>query len=76
MTVFLSTINQMAFLMSLIVIGFILCRFKIIPDNAAALLSKLENNVFIPALVLGTFMQNFTVKKWVQHGSIWFAVWL
>lgn len=68
MTVFLSTINQMAFLMSLIVIGFILCRFKIIPDNSAALLSKFENNVFIPALVLGTFMQNFTIKK---MGTAW-----
>ena len=68
MTVFLSTLNQMAFLMLLIAIGFILCRFKIIPDNASMLLSKLENNVFIPALVLGTFMQNFTIKK---MGTAW-----
>ena len=68
MTVFISTLNQMAFLMLLIAIGFILCRFKIIPTNAATLLSKFENNVFIPALVLGTFMQNFTVKK---MGTAW-----
>lgn len=63
MTVFLSTLNQMAFLMLLIAIGFILCRFKIIPNNSASLLSKFENNIFIPALVLGTFMKNFTVAK-------------
>lgn len=63
MTVFLSTLNQMAFLLSLIIIGFVLCRFKIIHANSATLLSKFENNVFIPALVLSTFMQNFTIKK-------------
>lgn len=63
MTVFVSTLNQMAFLLLLIIIGFILCRFKIIPDNSATLLSKFENNVFIPALVISTFMQNFTMEK-------------
>ena len=63
MTVFLSTLNQMAFLMLLISIGFLLLRCKVISADASALLSKLENNVFIPALVLGTFMGNFTVEK-------------
>jgi len=63
MTVFLSTLNQMAFLLLLIVIGYILARLKAVPDNGAAVLSKLENNVFIPALVLGTFMQNFTIAR-------------
>ncbi len=63
MAVFLSTLNQMAFLLLLISIGFLLCRFNVIPNNASTLLSKLENNIFIPALVLSTFMGNFTVKK-------------
>lgn len=63
MTVFLSTLNQMAFLFLLIVIGYILARLKAVPENSAAVLSKLENNVFIPALVLGTFMQNFTIAR-------------
>ena len=63
MTVFLSTLNQMAFLMLLISIGFLLLRCKVISADASALLSKFENNVFIPALVLGTFMGNFTVEK-------------
>ena len=63
MTVFLSTLNQMAFLMLLISIGFLLLRCKVISADASALLSKLENNVFIPALVLSTFMGNFTVEK-------------
>lgn len=63
MAVFLSTINQMGFLMLLIIIGYILSKLKLLPDNSSAVLSKLENNVFIPALVLGTFINNFTIEK-------------
>ena len=61
MSVFLSTLNQTAYLFTFIVIGYILGKFKIIPDNSATVLSKLENNLFVPALVLGTFIKNFTV---------------
>lgn len=69
MTVFLSTLNQMAFLMLMIVIGFILVRSRAVPAEGAGLLSKLENNVFIPALVLGTFMQNFTTEYMTTAGG-------
>lgn len=69
MTVFLSTLNQMAFLLILIVIGYVLVKFDIIPDYSAGLLSKLENNVFIPALVLGTFMSNFTMERFSVAGT-------
>lgn len=63
MTVFTATLNQIAFLFSFIVIGYILSRWKFVPDNAQAVLSKLENCIFIPALVLGTFIGNFTAEK-------------
>ena len=63
MTVLFSTLNQMAFLLLLIIIGFILCRFSVVPQSGAGLLSKMENNVFVPALVMGTFIKNFTVEK-------------
>lgn len=63
MTVFLSTLNQMGFLILLILIGYILSKFDIVPVSGAGILSKLENNVFIPALVMGTFMSNFTTEK-------------
>ncbi len=69
MTVFLSTLNQMAFLVLLIVIGYVLCRAKLVPESAASLLSKLENYVFIPALVLGTFMENFTLNRFGVAGQ-------
>ncbi len=61
MTIFATTLNQMAFLFSFILLGYILSKLKLVPDNAQATLSKLENYLFIPALVLGTFIDNFTV---------------
>lgn len=63
MQVFTATLNQTAFLFSFIVLGYILSRWKFVPANSSAVLSKLENYVFIPALVLGTFMENFTVQQ-------------
>ena len=63
MSIFTSTLNQIAFLFGFIIIGYILVKCKILPDNSSEVLSKLENNVFIPALVMGTFMENFTVEK-------------
>lgn len=61
--VFLPTLSQMGFLMLLIAIGYILVKAKAVPSEGAGLLSKLENYVFIPALVLGTFLKDFTVSK-------------
>lgn len=61
MTIFGPTLNQMAFLFSFILLGYILSKLNLIPDNAQTTLSKLENYLFIPALVLGTFIDNFTV---------------
>ena len=69
MELFLSTLNQMGFLFLLIVVGYVLRKSKAIPDNTATVLSKLEGNVFVPALVLGTFMNNFTVKSFSSAGK-------
>lgn len=68
MDVFLPTLSQMAFLFLFILIGYILSKFKVVPENSAGVLAKLENNVFIPALVMGTFINNFTVSS---LGSTW-----
>ena len=69
MTVFLSTLNQMAFLVLLIVIGYVLVRCHAVPGSGAGLLSKLENAVFVPALVMGTFIQNFTIQRMSTAGK-------
>ncbi|MBR4880182.1 MAG: AEC family transporter [Clostridia bacterium] len=69
MTVFLPTLNQMAFLVLLIGIGYIIVKTKAVPGEGASILSKLENNVFIPGLVLGTFMENFTLERFGTAGK-------
>ena len=63
MAVFQATLNQTAFLLCFIALGFVLSRCRIVPENTQAVLSKLENWVFIPALVLNTFINNFNVAK-------------
>ena len=63
MSIFLATLNQTSFLFGFIIIGYILVKLKVLPENSAAVLSKLENNVFIPALVMGTFIENFTPQR-------------
>lgn len=63
MTVFFATLNQTAFLLLFILAGYVLSKWKFVPDNAQTVLSKLENCLFIPALVLGTFIDNFTAEK-------------
>jgi predicted permease len=68
--IFTTTLSQMAFLFSLIIIGYILAKLDVVPKNAEASISKLETNVFVPALVLGTFMNNFTVEKLTKTGNI------
>lgn len=61
MTVLTATVEQMIVLFSLILMGYIVAKVKVVPINSAIVLSKLENNLFIPALVLGTFVENFTL---------------
>lgn len=63
MSIFTSTLSQMVFLIIMIAIGFIIAKIKAIPQNSASVLAKLENNVFIPCLVMGTFINNFTVER-------------
>lgn len=70
MNIVFSTLNQTAFLFGLIVIGYILVKIKFLPENAAAVLSKLENAVFIPALVMGTFIENFTTDRIKTYTSL------
>ncbi|MBQ8374836.1 MAG: AEC family transporter [Clostridia bacterium] len=62
MDIFGSILNQMIFLFAFIAIGFILSKWKFVPDNAAKTISKLENIIFVPALVMSTFIENCTIE--------------
>lgn len=63
MSVFVATLNQTAFLLLFILAGFVVAKWKFVPGNSHAVLSKMENNIFLPALILGTFIENFTMEK-------------
>lgn len=69
MGLFTSTLSQMGFLLILMVVGFILVKVKAVPENGTQVISKLENNVFIPALVMGTFMTKLTPENLGDYGK-------
>lgn len=70
MNVFMSSLNQIAFLFGFILIGYILVKGGVLKADAASVLSKLENNLFIPALVMGTFIDNFTIESLTSASNL------
>ena len=70
MTVFISTLNQTAFLFLLIAIGFLLAKLGVLPDTAAKTLARLENFVFVPCLILGTFLEHFNAERLSQYATL------
>ena len=63
MNVLEATINQMLVLFLFMALGFFLNKKKILPENAAGVLAKLETNVLVPCLVFNTFNTHCTVKN-------------
>jgi len=61
--VFQSTVTPMLMMFSCIVIGFVLNKMKLLPENADSVLAKLETYVLVPALNISTFMNYCTVKS-------------
>lgn len=61
--VFSTTLTQMLVMFSFIVIGYLLNKFKIVPNETTVVLSKLENYVLVPSLVLNNFMTNCTTQN-------------
>ena len=58
MEIFYSTLTQMLVMFCFMLIGFLANKFSLLPENAATVLSKLENYVLVPALVFDTLMTN------------------
>ena len=73
MDLFISTLSQMVFLFALIIIGFVVTKLGAVPTSAAGILSKLENNIFIPALVMGTFIKTSRLTHSKLLGSFFFS---
>ncbi len=69
MNIFSSVIFQISVLFSFIIIGFILRRLNFLPRETGRVFSRIENSIFMPAVVIKTFWTNCTVKniteKWI-----------
>lgn len=61
--IFVSTLNPMLVLFFCIVIGYFLKVKKLLPSNSAYVMSNLENKIFVPALVISTFMKYCTTAS-------------
>lgn len=64
---FLATLNPMLTLFICIVVGFVLCKTKILPENAGKVMAKLETWVFCPALSFYTMAYYCTVDNIGAH---------
>ena len=63
MSTFLTTLNQISYLFLLIGAGFAVMKICKLPSMATTVLSKLVSTLFMPALILTNFMENFTVQR-------------
>ena len=68
MELFIPIFNQMVFLFAFIAIGLILSKCKFLPEDASKTISKLENIIFVPCLVMYTFIQNCNIET---LSSVW-----
>ena len=64
---FLATISPMLVMFTCILVGFLLKKGKLVPDNAATVLSKLEIYVLLPAQIVSTFFRYCTVATLSQQ---------
>jgi predicted permease len=66
---FKSSVTPMLMMFTCIIIGYVLNRLKLLPENADTVLAKLENYVLVPALNISTFMNYCTVESLVSYRS-------
>ena len=64
---FIATLNPMLVMFTCIIIGFVLRKSGVAPENTGTVLSKVENYVFMPAQVGVTFMTYCTVQSIAEN---------
>ncbi len=67
---FKATLSPMLVMFMCMLIGFTLNKKKLAPENSATVLSKLENYVCVPALLINTFMTRCTVTSLKENYTI------
>ena len=70
MDVLTTTLNQMLMFFCVMILGFVLQRRHIVPENADVSISRVLANILAPALVLKTFIANFTLETLIEKSYI------
>lgn len=70
MATFQATLSPMLMMFFCILVGYLLARGKVLPGDTETVLSKLESWVFLPALILNTFMEYCTPATIRAYGGL------
>lgn len=70
MQIFNLTLQQMLLMFSLILVGFLLRKKSLLPENAGTVMAKLESFLFIPALQLSNQLAKCTVTTFMENGPL------
>lgn len=70
MEIFHLTLSQMLNMFLLVLVGFILRKCKILPENADTTMSRLETYCFVPMLYLSTQMTQCTVESFTKNYTL------
>ena len=67
---FTATLSPMLVMFMCMIIGFVLKKKNLVPDNGDTVFSKLENYICVPALIISTFMNYCTVESLSTHYNL------
>ncbi len=70
MDIFILTLKQLMMMATLIIVGFVLRKKGIVPENTGTALSKLETFVFVPSLYIINQLNNCTVENFIKNSSL------
>ncbi len=63
MDIFYLTLKQMLMMFTLILVGFILRKKSVLPENSGTVMAKMETNIFVPALSLYTMFTKCNIES-------------
>ncbi len=70
MLIFNATLNQLLMMLTLVSVGFILRKAKLLPENSHVILSKLETLVFLPALNFSTQIKQCNPTTFKENSAL------
>lgn len=70
MDIFILTLKQLMMMATLIMVGFVLRKKGVVPENTGVALSKIETFVFVPALSFINQLNNCTIDNFAKNSSL------